>query len=65
MVELYISPVLPQPLRLPARIAAAGEQTVAEFAAMPEFCQAALERHVFQHHRREVAETRQPQKHGG
>lgn len=65
IVELYLSPALPQPLRLPARIVAAGEQTVAEFAAMPEFCQAALERHVFQHHRREVAETRQPQKHPG
>jgi len=65
MIEIYLSPVLPQPLRLPAHIVAcnAGE-TVAEFDPMPEFCQAALERHVFQQHRREVAETRQPPKHG-
>jgi len=65
MVEIHLSPALPQPLRLPARIVAAGgDETVAEFATMPEFCQAALERHVFLHHRREIAETRAPQKHG-
>jgi len=64
IVEIHLSAALPQPLRLPARIVAAGgDETVAEFAAMPEFCQAALERHVFLHHRREIAETRQPQKH--
>lgn len=66
MLELYLSAVLPQPLRLPARIVSAGEsETSAEFGPMPEFCQTALERHVFQQHRREVAETRQPQKHAG
>ncbi len=65
IVEIHLSAALPQPLRLPARIVAAdGDETVAEFAAMPEFCQAALERHVFLHHRREIAETRQPSKHG-
>ncbi|HZR35206.1 MAG TPA: PilZ domain-containing protein [Nevskia sp.] len=65
IVEIHVSATLPQPLRLPARIVSAGgDETVAEFAAMPEFCQTALERHVFLHHRREVAETRQPQKHG-
>jgi hypothetical protein len=58
LVELYLSPVLPQPLRLPATIAAgsAPGEACAEFAAMPEFCQTALERHVFQRHRREIAE---------
>lgn len=61
MVELYLSPILPQPLRWPARIvAAAAGETAAEFEAVPEYCQAALERHVFQRHRREVKETRQP-----
>jgi hypothetical protein len=65
MVELYLSPMLPQPLRWPARIAATGAgaaegETHAEFAPAPDFCQAALERHVFQQHRRQIAETRQP-----
>lgn len=61
LVELYLSPVLPQPLRWPARIvAAAAGESAAEFDAVPEFCQSALERHVFKHHRRAVAETRQP-----
>jgi hypothetical protein len=61
LVELHLSPALPLPLRWPARIvsAAAGE-VGAEFAPVPEFCQMALERHVFKHHRRRVAETRQP-----
>lgn len=66
MVELYLSAVLPQPLRLPARIlSSTAEETVAEFLPMPEPCQSALERHVFQQHRRQVAETRQPARHAG
>ena len=54
------------PLRWPARIVAGPAGTVsAEFYPVPEFCQEALERHVFQHHRREVAEARQPARYTG
>jgi hypothetical protein len=61
LVELHLSPALPLPLRWPARIVAdGGGEIVAEFAPVPDFCQMALERHVFKHHRRKVAETRQP-----
>lgn len=61
LVELHLSPALPLPLRWPARIAAVGGgEVAAEFAPVPDYCQMALERHVFKHHRRRVAETRQP-----
>lgn len=61
LVELNLSHILPQPLRLPARIVAVTDGVVsAEFDALTELCQSALERHVFMRHRREVAETRQP-----
>lgn len=61
LVELHLNPVMPLPLRWPARIVAVSATEVsAEFSAVPEFCQVALERHVFKRHRREVAETRQP-----
>lgn len=61
LVELHLNPALPLPLRWPARIVAGGSgEVVAEFAPVPEYCQMALERHVFKHHRRKVAETRQP-----
>jgi hypothetical protein len=64
IVEIHLGAALPQPLRLPAHIVSVtAEETVAGFAPMPDFCQAALERHVFLHHRREIAETRQPPKH--
>jgi len=65
LVEIYPSRVLPQALRWPARIAAIVGNTVSvDFDAVPDYCQAALERHVFQHHRREVAEARQPVRQG-
>ena len=61
LVELNLSNILPQALRLPARITSVAEGVVsAEFDALTELCQSALERHVFMRHRREVAETRQP-----
>lgn len=61
LVEIHLSRLLAQPLRWPARIVAGPPATVsAEFQPVPDFCQVALERHVFQHHRREVAEARQP-----
>lgn len=64
LVEIYPSRILPHPLRWPVRIVAAADTVSADFDAMPDFCQAALERHVFQHHRREVAEARQPARQG-
>lgn len=64
LVEIHPSRVLPQALRWPARIVASSPAGVAaDFEPMADFCQAALERHVFQHHRREVAEARQPARH--
>ncbi len=61
LLELFLCPFLPQALRWPARITAVSQGEVsAEFDAVPDFCQEALERHVFKHHRRAVKETRQP-----
>ena len=61
LVELQLSAMLPQMLRLPARIVANHDGVVsAEFDTLGEVGQRALERHVFMWHRREVAETRQP-----
>jgi hypothetical protein len=61
LIELHLSPALPLPLRWPARIVGVeGGEVSAEFAPLAEICQMALERHVFKHHRRKVAETRQP-----
>ncbi|MDR3416967.1 MAG: PilZ domain-containing protein [Nevskia sp.] len=66
LVEIHLSSVLPMALRWPATIVASEPgQVRAEFASVSEFCQAALERHVFQRHRREVAEKRQPDKQAG
>jgi hypothetical protein len=66
LVEIHLSRLLPQPLRWPARIIAGASGTVsAEFEPVADFCQEALERHVFQHHRREVAEARQPARNAG
>lgn len=61
LVEIHPSRILPQALRWPARVVAVSAAGVAaDFDTVPDFCQAALERHVFQHHRREIAEARQP-----
>ena len=61
LVEVFLKDALQQPLRLPGRIEAVSEEEIhARFVGLSEACQAALERHVFQHHRRAVAETRQP-----
>ena len=61
LLELHLCPFLPQPLRWPARIVAiSADEVSAEFDTVPDYCQVALERHVFQHHRRAVKETRQP-----
>ncbi|MBL6750912.1 MAG: PilZ domain-containing protein [Nevskia sp.] len=61
LVEIYLKETLPQPLHWPARIVAVTQAEVsAEFEGASEAGQSALERHVFAHHRREVAETRNP-----
>ncbi|MFI4979185.1 MAG: PilZ domain-containing protein [Nevskiales bacterium] len=61
LIEIHPSRMLPQALRWPARIVAVSTTgAIADFDTVPDFCQAALERHVFQHHRREIAEARQP-----
>lgn len=57
LISLFISPRLPQPLRLPARVrastaAAGGMRTVAEFTHLDESTRDWLERTVFRNHRR-------------
>ncbi|SHG49207.1 Atypical PilZ domain-containing protein, cyclic di-GMP receptor [Hydrocarboniphaga daqingensis] len=58
-IEIYLHPIVQQPLRLPARMldgdAAFAE---AEFLPMADAAQQALERHVFQQHRRAIAAAR-------
>lgn len=62
VVSLYLHPAMLSPLRWPARIVAIdGEFVTAHFEALTEAAQQALERHVFLHHRRSIAERRQTQ----
>lgn len=58
-IELHLHPVVLQPLRWPARMLA-GDPAEAEarFLSVNEAAQQALERYVFQHHRRAVAASR-------
>jgi hypothetical protein len=58
-VELHLHPIMLQPLRWPARMLA-GDAAFAEAEFLPagETAQQALERHVFQQHRRAVAAAR-------
>lgn len=56
---------LPQPMRLPVRVLAAEPAAGAtrlwlRFEGLPPALTAALERHLFRQHRREVAERRRP-----
>lgn len=64
MLELWLHPACPEPLRLPARLLAVaaeagGVQVDAAFEPLPEPLATALEKHVFLRHRRELAEARQ------
>lgn len=58
-VELHLHPIVLQPLRWPARMLSGdGAWAEAEFLPAGEAAQLALERHVFQQHRRAVAAAR-------
>lgn len=57
MISLHLNPCLVEPLRLPAEIERNdGERVTARFEYLSESCRSALERHVFLHHRRSIAE---------
>jgi len=60
LVEIHLHRGLAQPLRLPARVVAAADAGDAEAAFEPlgEAVLAALERHIFLHHRRSIAGAR-------
>lgn len=59
LLELYLHRGLAQPLRLPARVQALGDGAAeAVFEPLGEASLAALERHVFLHHRRSIAGAR-------
>jgi hypothetical protein len=58
-IELHLHPIVLQPLRWPARmLAGAPAFAEAEFLPAGEAAQTALERHVFQQHRRAIAAAR-------
>ena len=60
LLEIYLHNGMTQPLRLPARVISASDaEAVAEFEPLAENSLAALERHVFLHHRRSIAGARQ------
>lgn len=64
VVELWLHPCCPEPLRLPVRLLliqpeGEGVRIDAALEALPETLTDALERHVFLRHRRELAEARQ------
>jgi hypothetical protein len=58
-IDLYLHPGLLKALRMPAKIVRVRDSEVrADFDEVPEICREALERHVFQRHRRAVADRR-------
>jgi len=64
LVELWLHPACPEPLCLPVRLLRVepepgGVRVDAAFEDLPESLALALEKHVFLHHRRELAEARQ------
>ncbi|HVT35648.1 MAG TPA: PilZ domain-containing protein [Nevskiaceae bacterium] len=64
IVSIYLHRCMAQPLRLPAQLDTQHGDGSArmQFLPLDESCTAALERHVFLHHRRSVAEARLSQK---
>lgn len=63
LLELWLHPACPEPLRLPARVSAASAELPAQveavFEGLPEALAETLEKLVFLRHRRELAEARQ------
>lgn len=63
LIELWLHPACPEPLRLPARVLAVSAEVPAlveaAFEGLPEALAGALEKLVFLRHRRELAEARQ------
>lgn len=64
VVELWLHPACPEPLRLPLRLLKVeaepgGVRVDAAFGELPETLASGLEKHVFLRHRRELAEVRQ------
>jgi hypothetical protein len=63
VIEIWLHPACPEPLRLPARVlAVSGDSPAtveAAFDELPEVFSGALEKLVFLRHRRELAESRQ------
>lgn len=60
-VSLYLHPLLPRPIRLPAVVTQVqGREVCARFESLTPGTQALLERYVFHHHRRAIAERRSP-----
>lgn len=60
LLQLYVNPALPQPLKLPCRVAgerAVGSVRIAQlrFAGVSEAVVASLDKFIFRHHRRLVA----------
>jgi len=61
LLALHLHPCMPEPFLWPVRIAGSHDGAVcALFDPLGETLEAALEKHVFLHHRRSVAELRQP-----
>lgn len=59
ILEIYLHRCVAQPLRIAARVSAEAAGSVRlVFTALDQACSAALERHVFLHHRRSIAEAR-------
>lgn len=59
LLQLHLHPCVPEPLTWPARLVGRhGDEVCARFDAFGEALEAALERHVFLHHRRSVAGSR-------
>lgn len=61
LISLRLHRSVPQPFTWPAHVVPVnGGQHCACFAPLSEACQAALERHIFLHHRRAIAGQRKP-----
>jgi len=60
LLSVMLHPCMPEPFTWPARATNAGAVGEARFEPLGEALEAALEKHVFLHHRRSVAVSRPP-----